>query len=220
MARIDITTQTEPATPTTGNTIIYVDSTTKMIRSKNDAGVVAVYLKDADFTAKGKILVGTAASTFTALSVGSNNQVLTADSAQASGVKWSTPFSLLNRATLSAVASLTNTTYSAVTDTLAITAPGTMIKVNVSGFASNNTTGASVYATLTIDGATFAEFTLGDDLIRARSTAAGLVVQYNGTWFLAVSAGAHNIEISYRVSSGTGTILSGSPWFSQWSVEG
>lgn len=42
-----------------------------------------------DYSAKGVILVGTGAGTFAALTVGTNDFVLTADSAQASGVKWS-----------------------------------------------------------------------------------------------------------------------------------
>lgn len=46
------------------------------------------YVKDSEYSAKGRILVGTGAGTFTALAVGTNDQVLTADSAQASGVKW------------------------------------------------------------------------------------------------------------------------------------
>lgn len=41
-----------------------------------------------DYSAKGIILVGTGSGTFTALAVGTNDFVLTADSAQASGVKW------------------------------------------------------------------------------------------------------------------------------------
>lgn len=44
-----------------------------------------------DVDTKGDILVATAADTVTKLGVGSNDQVLTADSAEASGVKWATP---------------------------------------------------------------------------------------------------------------------------------
>ena len=42
-------------------------------------------------TTKGDLLVATAGSTLSRLGVGSNNQVLTADSSQATGVKWATP---------------------------------------------------------------------------------------------------------------------------------
>lgn len=40
--------------------------------------------------AKGDLIVGTAADTFSRLAVGTNNQVLVADSAEATGVKWAT----------------------------------------------------------------------------------------------------------------------------------
>jgi hypothetical protein len=45
------------------------------------------------FTAKGNILVGTGTSTYAAQAVGTNGQVLTANSAQADGVEWTTPSS-------------------------------------------------------------------------------------------------------------------------------
>jgi hypothetical protein len=44
-----------------------------------------------DYTAKGVLLAGTAAGAFNALSVGTNNYVLTADSAETDGVKWAPP---------------------------------------------------------------------------------------------------------------------------------
>ena len=45
----------------------------------------------ASFSAKGQILVGTGTGTFAVQSVGTNGQVLTANSAQADGVEWTTP---------------------------------------------------------------------------------------------------------------------------------
>ena len=42
-------------------------------------------------TAKGDLYAGSAANTYTKLTVGSNDQVLTADSTTASGLKWATP---------------------------------------------------------------------------------------------------------------------------------
>ena len=41
--------------------------------------------------AKGDIIAATAADTVARLAVGSNNQVLTADSSTATGLKWATP---------------------------------------------------------------------------------------------------------------------------------
>ena len=45
-------------------------------------------LHEGEFTAKGDVLVGTGAGTFTALGVGTDGHVLTLDSTQTSGVKW------------------------------------------------------------------------------------------------------------------------------------
>jgi hypothetical protein len=58
-------------------------------------------------TAKGALISGTAASTPVALPVGTNNQVLTADSTCATGLKWSTPSTSLTVGTTT-VANATN----------------------------------------------------------------------------------------------------------------
>lgn len=46
-------------------------------------------VKQSDYTAKGDVLAGTGSSIYSALPVGSDGQVLTADSTQTNGVKWS-----------------------------------------------------------------------------------------------------------------------------------
>lgn len=53
-------------------------------------------LNDDEFTAKGDIIVGTAASAYTVLTVGANGDVLTADSTEPSGLKYA-PLTLENR---------------------------------------------------------------------------------------------------------------------------
>jgi hypothetical protein len=70
-------------------------------------------------TTKGDIVVATGSGTFIRQGVGTNGQVLTADSAEADGVKWATPatgtsgLTLIKRATFSAVAN-TSTTFDSV----------------------------------------------------------------------------------------------------------
>ena len=54
------------------------------------ATAAASAIQGTAFTAKGVILVGTGTSTYVAQTVGSNGQVLTANSAQADGVEWTT----------------------------------------------------------------------------------------------------------------------------------
>jgi hypothetical protein len=63
----------------------YVDGVTSAIQTQLDAKIAK-----ADISAKGAILVGTGSGTYTAQSVGTNGQVLTANSAQADGVEWTT----------------------------------------------------------------------------------------------------------------------------------
>jgi trimeric autotransporter adhesin len=78
-----------PSTTSIGNVsateIGYVDGVTSAIQTQLDAKIAK-----ADITAKGAILVGTGSGTYTSQTVGTNGQVLTANSAQADGVEWTT----------------------------------------------------------------------------------------------------------------------------------
>jgi hypothetical protein len=104
----------------------YVDGVTSAIQTQLDAKIAK-----ADITAKGAILVGTGSGTYAAQSVGTNGQVLTANSAQADGVEWTTiagysaptlgSTSIASGATVTTIAGLTLT---APTLTGTVTASG------------------------------------------------------------------------------------------------
>jgi hypothetical protein len=79
------------------------------------------------FTAKGTILVGTGASTYAAQAVGTNGQVLTANSAQADGVEWTTiaGYSAPTLGSTSIASGATVTTISGLTD-IVLNGPGSV----------------------------------------------------------------------------------------------
>jgi hypothetical protein len=114
-----------------------------------------------NFAAKGDLLVGTGSGTFVAQGVGSNGQVLTANSAQADGVEW---------ATISAggMTLISTTTFTGASITLSSIPSGykelRLITTNVSSAIDNRnfflqvngiTTGTYDVSVITLDNTTF-----------------------------------------------------------------
>lgn len=96
MAQILLPEGAAPATPGAGNVTIYAKAD-GLVYSKDDAGTETVMsggggggsvATDAIWDAKGDLAVGTGANAASRLAVGTNGYVLTADSAEATGVKW------------------------------------------------------------------------------------------------------------------------------------
>jgi hypothetical protein len=88
---------------------------------------LATAVPNTAFTAKGTVLVGTAAGTYAAQAVGSNGQVLTANSAQADGVEWTTiaGYSAPTLGSTSITSGATVTTISGLTD-IVLNGPGSV----------------------------------------------------------------------------------------------
>lgn len=105
------------ATPTTGD-IEGVTAGTGISGGGTSGTVTITNSMATAIDAKGDLVVGTGADTFSRLGVGANNTVLTADSAQATGLKWAAPASsgfvgasIYNNASQS----ISNTTYTILT---------------------------------------------------------------------------------------------------------
>jgi len=69
-------------------------ATVRHVLTSDDLDYFNTAIQPTQLTAKGALITATAASTVSTLSVGSNGQVLTADSTEARGIKWATPSSL------------------------------------------------------------------------------------------------------------------------------
>jgi len=69
-------------------------ATVRHVLTSDDLDYFNTAIQPTQLTAKGALITATAASTVSTLSVGTNGQVLTADSTEARGIKWATPSSL------------------------------------------------------------------------------------------------------------------------------
>jgi hypothetical protein len=127
----------------------YLDGVTSAVQTQIDSKITgSSAIAPTIVDAKGDIIAATAADTVARLAVGSNDQVLTADSSTATGLKWATPVSgsmtLLSTTTLtgsSVTISSINQSYKnlyIIIQNATITSSGYYIQMRFNGITSAN----------------------------------------------------------------------------------
>jgi hypothetical protein len=106
---------------------------------------VANAVQASNFAAKGDLVAGTGASTFTNLSVGTNGQVLTAASGQTTGLQWATP-TVYSAPTLGSTSIASGATVSTIS---ALTANNLTLTGTLTANSSTGTSGQYLQSTST-----------------------------------------------------------------------
>lgn len=161
---------------------------------------------DAIWDAKGDLAAATAADTATKLAVGTNNQVLTADSAQATGIKWATPSDDITKALLDAKGDIIAATAADTPARLAVGTNGQVLTAD-SGEATGIKWGTAGSGSVAADAIWDAKGDLAGGT--GADTAARLAVGTNGQVLSADSAEATGLK---WIAAAAGSVATDAIW--------
>ena len=163
-----------------------------------------------DVDTKGDILVATAADTVAKLGVGSNDQVLTADSGEASGVKWAAAgggiVEEIAQATVAAQESTTSTSYTDLTTvgpTVTMTTGTKALVIITADLDPSTSSGFTLTMGVDVSGATTEGPSDAKAMYHFPRTAASGHRGSTMIFYDSLTAGSNVFKAKYKTSSGT-----------------
>lgn len=166
-------------------------------------------IQNAIVDAKGDLIAATAADTPARLAVGTNGQILTADSTAATGLKWATAASTSPASAQSLVTteqSSTSTSYAALPTAQSVTiTTGTKVLVLLScTFKCDNASANRSYMGFAVSGATTVAVSDDNALMAASSTTNTNYANISLARYLTVTAGSNTFTLQFKQPNYTG----------------
>jgi len=188
----------------------YLDGVTSAVQTQMDAKLAtatasSTYVPNSIVTTKGDILAATGSGTIVRQGIGSNGQVLTANSAQADGLEWTTisavPASATN--TVNASETLNNGSYSnlATAGPAVTLTTGTKALVIISAQVANNAT--QCWTSFVVSGAT--TIAVSDTNAIYKEIPGYTEVHLTRTFLVDLTAGSNTFTMKYRTQNGNAT---------------